>query len=631
MNLFSPSIKPGTVINRKYKIISHINSGGQAEIYKAVQCGSNKTVALKLIQKTDKDYKVKIQQLKHEALVLKQLNGNKLFLRPYAFHSSRFYTYLAMEWLHHVKDGDQYIREQHPIGWKTWLWISRRIIKGIEKCHQLGIVHHDIKPENILLTASNDIKIIDFGIAQDNGIIQLEDAERIQGTIHFIPPEQITDGEYGVPGDMYALGVTLYKFLTGNYPYNSVNSGDIMRKKTSGEFILPTRLDPDIPEWVNQFFIKLLAPSSLDRIQGCRELLAMLSLQSCSSSKDRFSSFHFCKKCNEPLWTELSFCTFCGEIYRLDITKGKYAVLVESVKNADGLCKRLEQFSKKSISPWRMHLFKGAYPRLLVKGVSKYSAHMIANAMANKECTISVMKLACGAILSNIKLSLLQIILIVCSLLFLVFLRPKSVAVIAILFSVCYTLIPLTTRSFYQALSKKRKWNLLEEIQKKVSKLTELRIRAKASTLIRQSVILYDDIQKAGVTSHLMDQVKKDLEKAICTAFLCLEQMESRYSTIKKFQKKGINKRISALERSLAATTETSLVKTMTDSLGELTKMKHHYFNILKQQGKDEIIFSEMLALLNSIRLYSDKRDFERLQKEFEKSFSRMNSVYTVN
>lgn len=631
MNPFNSSIKPGTVLNRKYKIISHINSGGQAEIYKAVQCCSNKTVALKLIQKTDNDYTTKIQQLKHEALVLKQIGGHKLFLRPYAFHSSSFFTYLAMEWLQDVKDGEQYISEQHPIGWKTWLWISRRIIKGIEKCHQLGIVHHDIKPENILLTASNDIRIIDFGIAQDSGVIQLDDSERIQGTIHFIPPEQITEGEYGVPGDMYALGVTLYRFLTGNYPFNSDNSGDIMSQKTSGEFVLPTRLDPDIPEWVNQFFIKLLAPSSLDRIQGCRELLAMLSLQNTSSSKDTFTSFHLCKKCNEPLWRELAFCTFCGEIYRLDINKGKYAVLVESVKNADGLCKRLEQFSKKNISPWRMHLFKGAYPRLLVKGVSKYSAHMLANAMANKECSIRVMKWASGAVLSNIKMPLLQIILIFCSLMFLVFLRPKIVAVIAILFSVCYTLIPLTTRSFYRALGKERNWKLMDEMRKKVSKLTELRTRAKASTLIRQSVVIYDDIQKAGVTSHLVDQVKKDLEKTIYTAFLCLEKMENRYSAIKKFQKRGINKRISALERSLAAATETSQIKTMTDSLGELAKMKHHYLNILKQQGKDEILFSEMLALLNCIRLYSDKRDFDRLQKEFEESFLRMNSGYNVN
>lgn len=619
--------QPETVLNNRFKIISAINQGAQATIYTAKDMKSGNVVALKLVSDQHSNFNANVTRLKSEYNVLTALEGLEMFLKAYCLEVNAHEAYIAMEWIEDSVDGNLFIQQHRPMEFKTWLWLAKKITLAVHNCHLRKIIHRDLKPCNILFAPKDGIKIIDFGVSQQNRVVNITDADMNMGTIFYMPPELIAEGDYGISGEMFSLGVTLYEFLCGKVPFYADNPGEIMEQKLRGKFAPPSAINPDIPKWVDSLFTKLLTPSPQNRLQGTREILTLLSIRKDSGYCDEITTFHTCETCKEPLWRELTFCTHCGSIYHIDVIEGDHGLIARSVNNPDQFLKTFNKFTNNQLPGWRSHLFKTNYPRVMITGISENSAAMIAEALSDENSFMQTSLKPYIDVLHDLKLSLPQILLAGITIFFLFsgIWVPMSFATIiiclcAIAFIGIYTLIPLVSIQSFRGLSKKREWMPLSEMRNILSGISNKQIRQKASALIRRSVLLFDGIHEFNLSPSIKNNIIKHLEELSLSSLSLLVKMNNRLDVLVKYRKEGIDKKIESLETALHSSKDQRMMKRIIDRIGELSIAKSNQGEIEKQYADDEVEYSTILSELNSMYLLLIYKDIEQIQKEMSLS-----------
>ncbi|NOY69110.1 MAG: serine/threonine protein kinase [Deltaproteobacteria bacterium] len=632
------SLKPGLIIDDFYKIVSPVKSGGQATLYKALEKDGGRVIALKLITRKDEHFSKNLTRLKYEYQALDTLKGIEQFLNVHRFRAKRNYAYLAMDWMEDAIDGERFIQQNSPMEWKSWLWLAKIIARGLSECHKRSIIHKDIKPQNILFGKKGAVKIIDFGIAQHERTFRLNGNDINAGTISYMPPEQIIDGEYGIVGEMYALGVTLYEFLAGKVPFYADNPGEIMNLKIKGQYIPPTRINPNLPEGTNDLFYRLLSPAPSDRIQGARELMILLSDLKGLNPSEELIAFHKCRNCQEDLWKELPFCSHCGTSYMLEVIGGDYGIIANNIQNPDHFINRFEKLTSRALPSWRFQLFKSTYPRVFLNNVSEYSAVLVADALSDDNGSLQALEKPYLNMLHRIRFSLPQILLLCMAFYCLIsgvnlmmttlpgepaginlsfnVLLLFIVSFSAIGFSCGYAFMPLASVAMFGNMARKRNWPALHRFKDNLSRLNRKRLQIKASALIRRSVMLYDRIENINLSSELKKGLITNLEAISFAGLHQLQQMNNNFELLENFRKKGILKKITALESSLKTTSDIQMIKEMTYQVGELTKIQIEQENLDQHYAADEISFSNLLASINNLLFYVQQRDFKRLQDE---------------
>ena len=261
----------GTILDRKYRIVELIGSGGMAQVYKAINMANRKTVAVKMLKDEYKDDAEFLRRFSREANAILTLSHENI-VRAYGAGTHNGLPYLVMEYVegHTLKD---LISKNGALPVRTAIGITCQILDALSAAHAHGIIHRDVKPQNVIVTDKGRVKLADFGIAREAKASTVTfSGQKVLGSVHYISPEQAKGTIATEQSDLYSVGVCLYEMLTGSVPFDSDSTVTIALMHLQEKVVPPIDLVPDLPHALNDIVLKALEKAPESRYQTARSM-----------------------------------------------------------------------------------------------------------------------------------------------------------------------------------------------------------------------------------------------------------------------------------------------------------------------------------------------------------------------
>lgn len=262
-------IYTGMLLDDRYEILEKIGEGGMALVYRANDRRLNRQVAVKVMRRELMGDREFLRRFTSESHAVAQLSHPNIVSVFDVSHSEGF-EYIVMELLSGITLR-QYMDRKIQVPWKEALHFSRQIAQALRHAHEHGIIHRDIKPQNIMLLQDGTIKVADFGIAALEHEI-IEEGGRAIGSLNYIAPEQARGAAPDARGDIYSLGVVMYEMLCGVKPYTGKTASEIVFKQTTGEIGSIVELAPETPLKFAEIVMTAMSPYIGMRWQSASEL-----------------------------------------------------------------------------------------------------------------------------------------------------------------------------------------------------------------------------------------------------------------------------------------------------------------------------------------------------------------------
>ncbi len=262
-----------------YKILEVIGRGGMGVVFKAMDMNLEKLVALKMIDpflSRDENF---LQRFKTEARALARLE-NQNIVGVYALRETEYGLFMVMEYVS-AKTIAEWLKEKGRFSAAETIAIGSQIINAIRHAHKVGVIHRDIKPNNVLLNEDGTVKVMDFGLAKviQEGGTQNTVTHAAAGTLYYMSPEQVK-GLKNVDkrSDIYSLGMTLYEMLAGRTPFEKGESEFVIQKQiVEGKIAPPTKYNPLIPKELVKVIMKAIDKDPEKRFQSTGEMFTLLT------------------------------------------------------------------------------------------------------------------------------------------------------------------------------------------------------------------------------------------------------------------------------------------------------------------------------------------------------------------
>jgi len=271
----SDVLTSGSTFVGRYRIIQDLGKGGMGRVYKAYDTEVNETVALKLIQSEIAADERTIERFRNELRLARKIT-HKNVCRMYDLNKGENTYFLTMEFIP-GEDLKGFIRRSKQLTPATIISIATQISEGLSEAHRLGVVHRDLKPQNIMIDEEGKVRIMDFGIARSLKAKGVTRAGTVIGTPDYMSPEQAEGGEVDERSDIYSLGVVLYEMATGRLPFegDTALSVAIMHREQKPKD--PQEVSPQVPESLGRIILKCLEKTKDRRYSSADELLSDLT------------------------------------------------------------------------------------------------------------------------------------------------------------------------------------------------------------------------------------------------------------------------------------------------------------------------------------------------------------------
>ena len=261
----------GKKLEGRYEITELIGVGGMADVYKATDIIDNKEVAVKILKKEFAENEEFLRRFRNESKAIALLSHPNI-VKVYDVNFSDRLQYIVMEYI----DGitlKEYIDAEQVLTWKDSVHFIIQVLRALQHAHDRGIVHRDIKPQNIMLFTDGTIKVMDFGIAkfarEDNGT----QSDQAIGTVHYISPEQARGDDTDEKSDIYSVGVMLYEMLTGQKPFDTDNPISIAVMHMQNTPKRPRAINPDIPVGLEEIILRAMEKDPENRYQTAADMI----------------------------------------------------------------------------------------------------------------------------------------------------------------------------------------------------------------------------------------------------------------------------------------------------------------------------------------------------------------------
>ncbi len=266
----------GKRLDGRYEINELLGCGGMANVYSAYDIIDDRTVAIKILKDeflTNRDF---IRRFKNESKAIAVLSHPNI-VKVYDVSFGDRIQYIVMENI----DGitlKEYIEKQHEIKWRDAVHFVTQILKALEHAHEKGIVHRDIKPQNIMLLKDGTIKVTDFGIARFSKNETRTLTEKAIGSVHYISPEQARGDMTDDKSDIYSVGIMLYEMLTGKLPFEADNAVSVAIMQMQTEPKKLRDINSEIPEGLEDITLKAMKKDAAHRYNSAGEMLAAIDM-----------------------------------------------------------------------------------------------------------------------------------------------------------------------------------------------------------------------------------------------------------------------------------------------------------------------------------------------------------------
>lgn len=262
----------GKMLDNRYEILECIGNGGMAVVYKARDHRLNRLVAVKILKPelaSDADFRRRFHDESQAVAMLSHAN----IVSVYDVSRSDGLDYIVMELIDGLTLKQYMQRRGTPLNWREALHFITQIMRALSHAHGRGIIHRDIKPQNIMVLRDGSVKVTDFGIAQLASAAQNTLTQEAIGSVHYISPEQARGSHVDCRTDIYSAGVVLYEMLTGRLPFEGDTPVGVAIQHINAIPVPPQSLNPDVPKALEEITMKAMAPSLDQRYGTADEML----------------------------------------------------------------------------------------------------------------------------------------------------------------------------------------------------------------------------------------------------------------------------------------------------------------------------------------------------------------------
>ena len=261
----------GLKLDGRYEITELIGVGGMANVYRGRDIMENRVVAVKILKSEYSENEEFVRRFRNESKAIAVLSHPNI-VKIYDVGYENNMQYIVMEYI----DGitlKEYIERQGKLKWRDCVHFTIQILRALQLAHDRGIVHRDIKPQNVMLLSDGSIKVMDFGIARFSREVENNANEKTMGSVHYVSPEQAGGQRTDERSDIYSVGVMMYEMLTGTKPFNGDTPVAVALKHMHDAPVPPTDIAPEIYPGLEEIILHAMEKDPMKRYQSASGMI----------------------------------------------------------------------------------------------------------------------------------------------------------------------------------------------------------------------------------------------------------------------------------------------------------------------------------------------------------------------